>query len=76
MTTFPSKVSVEPFQTKRSTRLPSSGTFAFTFVSRETVDGEPLIVVDLTPRPNAVVKTSEGERMKRFAGRLWAGERD
>ena len=33
MTTFPSKVSVEPFQTKRSTRLPSSGTFAFTFVS-------------------------------------------
>ena len=33
MTTFPSNVSVDPFQTKRSTRLPSSGTSPFTFVS-------------------------------------------
>jgi hypothetical protein len=50
--------------------------FTFTFVARETVDGQPVIVVDLTPRPNASVKTSEGQRMKRFAGRLWVGESD
>ncbi len=50
--------------------------FAFTFVARENVDGQPVIVVDLTPRPQAIVKTSEGQRMKRFAGRLWVGESD
>ena len=50
--------------------------FAFTFVSRESVDGQAVVVVDLTPRPNAIVKTSEGQRMKRFAGRLWVGESD
>jgi hypothetical protein len=50
--------------------------FAFTFVARENVDGQPVIVVDLTPRPHAIAKTSEGQRMKRFAGRLWVAESD
>ena len=50
--------------------------FAFSYVERQTVDGEPLIVVDLTPRPQAAVTTSEGQRMKKFAGRLWLSEPD
>jgi hypothetical protein len=50
--------------------------FAFSYVDRQTVDGQPLIVVDLTPRPNAPVTTSEGQRMKKFAGRLWVSEPD
>ena len=50
--------------------------FAFSYVERQTVDGQPLIVVDLTPRPNAAVTTSEGQRMKKFAGRLWVSEPD
>ena len=40
------------------------------------MDGQPVIVVDLTPRPNAAVTTSEGQRMKKFAGRLWVSEPD
>lgn len=50
--------------------------FAFSFVERQTVDGQPLVVVDLTPRPNAQVTTSEGARMKKFAGRLWVSDPD
>jgi hypothetical protein len=50
--------------------------FAFSFVSRETVDGQPVVVVGLTPRPNARVTTSDGQRMKQFAGRLWVSEAD
>ena len=49
--------------------------FAFSFISREVVDGEPVIVVRLTPRPNARVTTSDGQRMKQFAGKLWVSER-
>ena len=50
--------------------------FAFSFISRQVVDGEPVIVVGLTPRPNARVTTSDGQRMKQFAGKLWVSERD
>jgi hypothetical protein len=50
--------------------------FAFAYVERQTVEGQPLVVVDLTPRPHAAVTTSEGQRMKKFAGRLWLSEPD
>ena len=40
------------------------------------VDGQPVVVVKLTPRPNARVTTSDGERMKQFAGKLWVSEGD
>jgi hypothetical protein len=45
--------------------------FAFSYVARDSVDGQPVSVFDLTPRPNARITTSEGERMKKFAGRIW-----
>lgn len=50
--------------------------FAFSFVDRQTVDGQSLLVLDLTPRPHAQVTTSEGARMKKFAGRLWVADPD
>ncbi len=50
--------------------------FAFSYVGRDTIDGHPVVVFDLKPRPNARVTTGEGERMKRFAGRVWVSEGD
>ena len=50
--------------------------FAFSVIGRETVDGQPTIVVSLTPRPNARVTTSDGERMRQFAGRMWVSDGD
>jgi hypothetical protein len=50
--------------------------FAFSFIAREMVDGQPVVVVKLTPRPNARVTTSDGERMKQFGGKLWVSEGD
>ena len=50
--------------------------FAFSFLSSETIDGQPLVVVGLTPRPDARVTTSDGERMKQFAGKLWVAADD
>jgi hypothetical protein len=50
--------------------------FAFGFISRQVVDGEPVVVVGLTPRPTARVTTSDGQRMKQFAGKLWVSESD
>jgi hypothetical protein len=54
----------------------SARVFAFSFVKRETIDGEALIVVDLTPRPDARVTTDDGQRMKKFAGRMWVSDGD
>jgi hypothetical protein len=50
--------------------------FAFSFIARERIDGQPTVVVALTPRPNARVTTSDGQRMKLFAGRMWVSEGD
>jgi hypothetical protein len=50
--------------------------FAFSYVARETVDSQPVYVFDLTPRAAARVTTSEGQRMKKFAGRIWIGVED
>jgi hypothetical protein len=48
--------------------------FAPTFVGREWIDGERVLVADLTPRADARVVTREGRWMKRFAGRIWVAE--
>jgi len=50
--------------------------FAFSVVGREQIDGQPVVVVNLTPRPNARVTTSDGQRMKQFAGRMWVSDGD
>ena len=43
-------------RTRRDPRRRGAG-LAFGFIGRETVDGQPTIVVSLTPRPNARVTT-------------------
>lgn len=43
-------------------------------IGRETLDGEAVIVADLTPRPDAHVTTRYGRWMKQFAGRIWIAE--
>jgi hypothetical protein len=48
--------------------------FQFGFICRETFQGEPVIVVSLTPRQNARVRTREGGWMKQFTGKLWIAE--
>lgn len=46
------------------------------FVGREMMDGHRVLVLDVTPRPDARVSTREGRWMKHFAGRIWVGEED
>jgi hypothetical protein len=41
---------------------------------RETIDGDPVIAVDLKPRQNARVTTREGEWLKKLVGRMWISE--
>jgi hypothetical protein len=50
--------------------------FSPTPVGRETLDGRPVLVAELKPRPDARVATREGRWMKHFEGRLWVAEAD
>ena len=50
--------------------------FQATLVGREAIEGEPAIVVHLTPNQDARVSTREGSWMKQFSGRAWFIERD
>jgi hypothetical protein len=50
--------------------------FEPSFTGRETLNGQPVIVVSLKPRPNARVTTREGGWMKQAAGTLWISESD
>ena len=45
-------------------------------IGREVIDHEPVIVVGLTPRADASVRTREGSWMKQFEGRAWFAETD
>jgi hypothetical protein len=47
-----------------------------TILGRDAIEGEPAIVVRLTPKPEARVSTREGNWMKQFSGRAWFVERD
>ena len=50
--------------------------FQITFVGREIVDGQPLLIANATPRPGARVATREGRWLKQFAGQVWISQRD
>jgi hypothetical protein len=50
--------------------------FAATLVRRELLDGRPVIVIALNPRPDARVTTREGKWMKQFEGTAWVSEDD
>jgi hypothetical protein len=43
-------------------------------IGRDTVDGQPTLVLWITPRQNVTPRTREGGYMKRFAGKLWVVE--
>jgi hypothetical protein len=50
--------------------------YAFGFLRRETIDGQPIAHFSLTPRAHARVTTGDGQRMKQFAGMVSVSERD
>jgi hypothetical protein len=50
--------------------------FDAALVGRESVHGEPTIIVTLTPKPDARVSTRQGNWMKHFQGRAHFVERD
>jgi hypothetical protein len=45
-------------------------------VGRETLDGQPVILLNFRPRKDYKPKTEEGQRMLHVAGRAWISERD
>jgi hypothetical protein len=42
----------------------------------ETIDGQPVVVLWISPRRNAQPKTREGRYMTKFAGKIWVVEAD
>ncbi|HEY8551047.1 MAG TPA: hypothetical protein VIL35_13910 [Vicinamibacterales bacterium] len=50
--------------------------FEPTIVGREVVDGYPVVLVTLRPRPYSQPKTREGRWMKKFSGRMWVDDTD
>jgi hypothetical protein len=50
--------------------------FEPTFVCRDLLDGHPVIVLSLKPRPEARVTTREGGWMKQVTGKMWISEAD
>lgn len=60
---------------ERQARLDDAfAAYEASFVGRERLDGEPVLVFDLAPRTDARVTTREGRWMKHFAGRAWIAE--
>jgi hypothetical protein len=51
-------------------------TFEATIERREMVDGRPVLVARMKPRPDTQVTTREGRWMKHFEGYLWLAEAD
>jgi hypothetical protein len=52
------------------------GVFAVTFVDRQVIDGQPILIGKATPKPDARVTTREGRWMKQFSGDVWISETD
>jgi hypothetical protein len=50
--------------------------FQATVVGREVIDGQPVVVLWISPRKNVQPKTREGSWMTRFAGKVWVVEAD
>ena len=50
--------------------------FQVALVERRVVEGQPLLIGNVTPRPHARVSTREGKWMKQFAGEVWISESD
>lgn len=50
--------------------------FEATAIGRDTIDGQPAVILWITPRRNVSPRTREGGYMKKFAGKLWVAEAD
>jgi hypothetical protein len=50
--------------------------FEARIAGHETIDGQPVVVLWISPRRNAQPKTREGRFMTKFAGKLWVVEAD
>jgi hypothetical protein len=50
--------------------------FEATVIGRDTVDGQPAVIVWIAPRRNVSPRTREGGYMTKFAGKLWVAEAD
>jgi hypothetical protein len=50
--------------------------YTFALVGRQTIGGHSTIVVDFTPRQDAVPKSDEGRDLKKVRGRAWVNEQD
>ena len=50
--------------------------FEPSYAGRETINGQPTIVLMLKPRPDARVTTREGGWLKLAAGKMWVSESD
>lgn len=50
--------------------------FEATAIGREVIDGQPSLILWVTPRANVTPRTREGGYMKKFAGKLWVAEAD
>jgi hypothetical protein len=50
--------------------------FQFELERRDTLDGDPVIVVSFKPKPDAAPKTREGRIAASFSGRAWVHEHE
>ena len=50
--------------------------YDFRLVERQSIDGQPMIVVDFSPRPGAAPKTDDGKMLTKAKGRAWVSEDD
>jgi hypothetical protein len=50
--------------------------YEFRLVERQSIDGQPMIVVDFSPRPGAAPKTDDGKLLTKAKGRAWVSEDD
>jgi len=50
--------------------------FEPTFIRRDTIEGQPVVVARIAPRPGARVTTREGRWLKQFGGEAWISADD
>jgi len=48
--------------------------FQASVVGHDTIDGQPTLILWISPRQNVTARTREGGYMKKFAGKLWVTE--
>jgi hypothetical protein len=58
----------------RARATEAMGLFEFTLDRRDTVDGQPVIVVRFSPKPNVIPRTREGKVAASFNGFAWVHE--